>query len=272
MIKLTALLTSRPELSHAQFVDRYENHHAPLIVDLIPHFQKYRRNFLLQSLNAPHIAAHPIPDVPFHAITEMWYPDTAAIEAQTRAIAGSAGQIIAEDERRIFDRSRLCMFASEERVTEPERLKARPSACVGQPRFKLSGLLRKSEHLSDTQFRHYYEARHVELALQLMRRAGEPIFAAYSRSYVQSDQIMPIGDPPGLVVDFDVITDIGFWTREDLDAFLALAGDPTVSRILAEDEARLFDRDNVRSFLIDERETDPADIGGAQAAYPTEKR
>ena len=45
-IKVIAMLARKPGLSETEFVDYYENRHAPLILSIAPQIRDYRRNYL----------------------------------------------------------------------------------------------------------------------------------------------------------------------------------------------------------------------------------
>jgi hypothetical protein len=47
MIKFVQLIRRRPDLTRQQFIDYYENHHAPLLMRLLPGFHTYRRNYVV---------------------------------------------------------------------------------------------------------------------------------------------------------------------------------------------------------------------------------
>lgn len=51
MIKFVQLIKRRPDLSRQAFIDYYEKQHAPLLMQLLPGFHTYRRNYV--SLDDP---------------------------------------------------------------------------------------------------------------------------------------------------------------------------------------------------------------------------
>lgn len=270
-IKLIALLTKRADLEREGFVERYEAHHAPCAVRLLPYFERYRRNFPIGPFVVGHITGDREAAFPCDAITEMWYEDRARITDQMEAVAGEKGVELADDERRLFDRGRMAMLEATEHVTPEARLQRRPVGHPGKPAVKVMGLLRRREGMSRAAFRDYYESGHVELALELIQRDEVPLFAAYSRSYVCEDKIFALGDPPGFQVDFDVITQMSFWTEADFEAFMSLTTNSEVAELLTKDEKSFFDRDSVHSFFVDERDTDPDDIRRAMADVQAER-
>jgi uncharacterized protein (TIGR02118 family) len=98
MIKFTAFMRRRPELSHEQFVAHHREVHAPLFAKL-PASRKYVRRY---------VQSHPIADeVPglscstFDGITEIWFDDLAGF----RSLFGDAEylEIVRRDEECFVD-------------------------------------------------------------------------------------------------------------------------------------------------------------------------
>lgn len=250
MKKLIALLKAKDGLDRQQFIDRYELQHAPLIGRLLPFFVEYRRAFPLKSAVPDHLETAPLPDY-FDVITELWYRDAAAIDRQVEVISGEIGQLVADDEREQFDRTRMIMFEAEEHVTSVDRLRPAPAGGEGNPPIRLTGLLRKRAGMTRQEFIDYYEGRHSRLAVELLRSDGHALFARYTRSYPA--QFLPIGEGPETTsVDFDVITDMWFWGEGDYRRFLEMCADENIAASLITDETQLFDRSAVQSFLTTE--------------------
>jgi len=111
MFKAIAFLTRRPDLSHDEFVEHYENVHAKLNRDLLPQIIGYRRNYLDHSsalLSGPGL------ELDFDVVTEFTFEDRAAYEAMlaTHAQPG-VGSVLDADEENLFDRSRIRMYTVE---------------------------------------------------------------------------------------------------------------------------------------------------------------
>ena len=99
-VKMIAFLKAKEGIARAAFIARYETHNVPLILGIMPGIIDYRRNFL------------PEGTCDFDVVTEMWFSDQAAFEtAMSLARNPPAGDLIAEDEEKIFDRSctRVCV-------------------------------------------------------------------------------------------------------------------------------------------------------------------
>jgi uncharacterized protein (TIGR02118 family) len=102
MIKAIALLRRKPGLSTEQFRKHYEEVHAPLAKRLFPFMRKYVRNYVTA---APFAPAGEEPK--FDCITEEWFDDMEAIQTMMGIYTSEAGRPIREDEKSLFDMTRL---------------------------------------------------------------------------------------------------------------------------------------------------------------------
>ena len=104
--KVIALLAKRDDLTREQFIDYYENHHAPLILSITPEIRAYRRNFADFSEAFAFPEAAPFD---FDCVTEIEYADRAAYDA---AIAKQTAAMdrIAADEESFLARGKTRMF------------------------------------------------------------------------------------------------------------------------------------------------------------------
>ncbi len=107
-------------------------------------------------------------------------------------------------------------------------------------------LLKRREGMSKGDFVAYYEENH--------RRIGEGVLAGYATRYVRRF-LFPM-DGEDQHCDADVVMEIDFPDRARMEAFFATASEPEVASMIAEDEARLFDRSRIRSFTIEEYSSD----------------
>jgi uncharacterized protein (TIGR02118 family) len=110
VFRVMAFLTKREGMEMPDFVDYYEHHHVPLILSLAPKPLVYTRRYRGEALTETGSA----PD--FDVMTELGFADRAAYLDWMAQLAGSGGQVGA-DEARFLDRSRTRAFAFEERVT-----------------------------------------------------------------------------------------------------------------------------------------------------------
>ena len=117
MIKAVALLARKPTLSREQFIEHYEQVHAPLVARSFPQIRKYRRNFIDPS----HVIAASGETAPtFDVITEMWFDDKKGYEQMLAAHADPAvGGPVAEDADRLLDMSKTIQFLVHVHDTSP---------------------------------------------------------------------------------------------------------------------------------------------------------
>jgi hypothetical protein len=115
--------------------------------------------------------------------------------------------------------------------------------------IKLLILLDKKAGMTDEAFRSRYENGHAILAKRVF-----PSMTAYKRNYVRLEGGKPFtgGKPP----PFDVITEMHFRDRAAFNAAMKVLEDPDTAKLLADDEASLFDRSNMRAFLVEECSSD----------------
>jgi len=112
-IKVIALLARKAGLTEEQFVNYYEDHHAPLILSIAPQIRDYRRNYLRRE-GAILAEAARWPE--FDVVTELWFEDQTAFSAAMEAFTDPVNAArIARDEENVFDRSRTMFFVANER-------------------------------------------------------------------------------------------------------------------------------------------------------------
>lgn len=76
MIKVMALLTRKPEISHAEFVRHWYDVHGPLAL-AVPGIRRYVQSHITGTRSRPDI---PDTEVAVDGIAELWYDDMAAFE------------------------------------------------------------------------------------------------------------------------------------------------------------------------------------------------
>ncbi len=112
MFKVVALLSRRPDLPKAAFIQYYEDNHVRLIRSLFPQIREYRRNFV--DLTGAIIVPGALPP-DFDVITELWFDDRAGYESMLAAHANPAvAGAVAADEENFLDRTRTRFFIVEE--------------------------------------------------------------------------------------------------------------------------------------------------------------
>ena len=112
MIKTIALLKRKPGMTHEQFVDCYENRHAPFIRAMLPAIVDYRRNYIGPDDARVFPGAAP---VDFDVITELWFADQAAYDRAMALLAEPDNwAALVADEENLFDRDKTRMFVVRE--------------------------------------------------------------------------------------------------------------------------------------------------------------
>ena len=107
-------------------------------------------------------------------------------------------------------------------------------------------LLKRRTGMSKADFIAYYEDHH--------RKIGEKVLSGYATRYVRRF-LHPI-DGIDAHEDADAVMEIDFPDTATRDACFAAMADPTIAAEIAADEAKLFDRDRIRTFTVEERATE----------------
>ena len=115
--------------------------------------------------------------------------------------------------------------------------------------IKLVTLLTRKPGMSREAFIEHYETHH--------RKIGEKYLSGfavkYQRRYLQSAGFR---GQEGATLPFDVLMEIWYPDQDTLDAaFAVLSTDEAQAEIIA-DEERLFDRDLIRSYTVEEYESE----------------
>jgi hypothetical protein len=112
-------------------------------------------------------------------------------------------------------------------------------------------LLKRREGMSKADFIAYYEARH--------RLIGEQVLGGYATRYVR--RFLHPMDGADQPCDADVVMEIDFPDAATRDACFAALGDAETMAMIAEDEARLFERSRIRTFSVEERASVMPEVG-----------
>ena len=115
--------------------------------------------------------------------------------------------------------------------------------------IKVVTLLTRKPGMSREAFIEHYETHH--------RKIGEKYLSSfavkYQRRYLQSAGFR---EQEGDALPFDVLMEIWYPDQDTLDAALAvLSTDEAQAEIMA-DEERLFERDLIRSYMVEEYESE----------------
>jgi uncharacterized protein (TIGR02118 family) len=113
MIKSMTLIKRKPGLSREEFIQHYEEVHAPLALKHFPTFVRYARNYVITFPDAEE------PD--FDCITEIWFDDIEGAMAVTEALGDyktEIGRIFLDDEEKFMDRGSKVSLLVNERVSK----------------------------------------------------------------------------------------------------------------------------------------------------------
>ena len=115
--------------------------------------------------------------------------------------------------------------------------------------IKVVTLLTRKPGMSREAFIEHYETHH--------RKIGEKYLSGfatkYQRRYMQSAGFREQdGDAP----PFDVLMEIWFPDQPAMDAAMALIASESAQEEIVADEERLFDRDLIRSYTVEEYESE----------------
>jgi uncharacterized protein (TIGR02118 family) len=105
MIKGMSLVKRKPGLTQEEFSRHYEEVHVPLALNHF-RFKRYVRNYVIKLPDA---------DEPeFDCITEVWFETAEDCQAAAEFSVSEAYKVIAEDEEKFMDRSKIVAFLVEE--------------------------------------------------------------------------------------------------------------------------------------------------------------
>ena len=107
-------------------------------------------------------------------------------------------------------------------------------------------LLKRRPGMSRAEFRAYYETHH--------RLIGERVLGGYATRYIR--HFLTPTDGTDQAQDADAILEIEFPDEATMQACFAAMADPAVQAEIAADEEKLFDRSRIRTFNVEECESD----------------
>lgn len=115
MIKCIALIKRRAGLTHQEFMDYYENRHAPLARRYLSAAVHYERRYLEPDTLGYQAESGVATGMEyFDCMTELWFDDR---DTMNRTLAGLADPAVSEmiiaDEERFIDRAAIRFFVVE---------------------------------------------------------------------------------------------------------------------------------------------------------------
>lgn len=118
MIKLIAFLTRLPHVSHAQFRQYYEDHHAPLVLSHMPSICGYERNYPDLAKVRPPEGKSLTDMIDWDAMTVIRFADREGLNAYKAVMRDEAVMaIIRADEATFLDGSKSRLFMVDELTT-----------------------------------------------------------------------------------------------------------------------------------------------------------
>ena len=116
MHKLIALISAKPDISRADFINYYERNHAPLVKSLLPMIAEYRRNYLFNDL-VPNSAHEPDYDV----LTELLFDSDESLAAfWERLMEPEVRRLIQQDEQHFLQSDKTRMIGVQEYRSQSE--------------------------------------------------------------------------------------------------------------------------------------------------------
>jgi len=236
MFKQICLLTRRPGMSMEEFIDYYENKHAPLLASMMPQARRYVRRYVQPRMNP---VSQTVPDIPFDCLMELWWDSREAFEACMTSLGeGDQFRKIYEDEEKIFASHDNPVFSVEEVESPMRGFEDKPALeglrnCDGTDGvLKLVFLLKRRPDMSVQEYRDYYARSHSKLGERAM-----PGALRYVRRHVEPEQ-NPITREP-VEIPFDTVMEIWWSSADEFSSPENQMGEELWNEIY-QDEEKLF--------------------------------
>lgn len=122
MFKTVIMLKRKPGMSFEDFKDYYESHHRKLGEKVLPSGIHYVRRYLQP---VPNPVTGEVTELEFDVLTEVWYESREAFEAAMVALSEpEIAAEVAEDEEKLFDRTKNRFCTIEEHESYPAEASA----------------------------------------------------------------------------------------------------------------------------------------------------
>ena len=121
--------------------------------------------------------------------------------------------------------------------------------------IKIMCFLKRKAGMSPAEFKEYYETTHAPLIEKML-----PFYATFERNFFAPVQDYETGHMDNISeqgLDFDVVTELTFATKEDYEKIVAGLSDPEIGAIITADEENIFDRSKMRVFIMDTEASAP---------------
>lgn len=237
MFKQVCLLTRKPGMPMDEFVDYYENAHAPLLAGMMPQARRYLRRYVQPESNPVSGTA---PGIGFDCLMELWWDSRDAFEVCMVSLGeGDAFAKIRADEEKIFASHDNPVFSVDEVESEMRGYADDPALdglrqCNGHDDIlKLVFLLKRRPNMTMEQFRTYYESNH-----RLLGEMAMPGAQRYMRRYVQPEHNPITGE--AIELPFDAVMEIWWDSRADWDDLQSRMTTSSLGVEIYEDEENLF--------------------------------
>jgi uncharacterized protein (TIGR02118 family) len=245
MFKAAALLKRKKGMTMPEFIHHYETVHALLAVKGVPSLKKYVRHFLTSVGNDE----YGVSELPYDAITEIWFDDRADFErGMAELVAPATRAAITADEVNLFEKDLIRFVTFEDHESELGKGYS-GDACQGtRNMFKAAALLKRKKGMSMPDFIKHYETVHALLAVK-----GVPSLKKYVRHFLTS-----VGNDEYGVSElpYDAITEIWFDDRADFERGMAELIAPETRAAIIADEVNLFEKDLIRFVTFEDRESE----------------
>jgi hypothetical protein len=114
--------------------------------------------------------------------------------------------------------------------------------------YKVMAFISRKPGTTREEFRQYYEGSHAVLIGEIL-----PPMMGYRRNYINLDEPFKRDEDQ---IDFDVVTEMLFATRDDCEGWFERFADPAVLARVQDDERQFLDTGRVRVAVVEVAETD----------------
>jgi hypothetical protein len=232
MYRTIWLVKRKPGTTHQQFRDYYESELRLLGEELINGFGlSYERYYLypMTSDGAPPI---------YDAVTQLCFPDRDAYDRCTSGVRNDPEKArrLAEDQAKFLDHEACVHFEAQDSCS-----RLQPLAASGKI-FRTIWFARRRSGMTHEECRAYYENKH--------RLLGEYLINGYAYNYDRHYLYKIAADAPDPHYTF--IMEMNFQASDSMDQITAnIVADPTIGKLIAEDEARFIDRDSAVHYAAE---------------------